>query len=243
MVNRPARVPGFFSARRAQRICVRVLSHSSSRGIIQLGATSLPCALGRSGIKALKREGDGASPLGTWPLERGLLRPDRCRRPFTGLPFRSLSPDDGWCDASVDRNYNRRVKLPYPASAERLWRPDSLYDLIIVLDHNRSRRRRNCGSAIFMHVAREGYRPTEGCIALSRGDLVRLLAKLSLPASISVGVQVDRPLNERIPDRQSRRGWMPSPRQRPRKATAGPKGGGPWARPDLRYCRLARRAR
>ena len=107
-----------------------------------------------------------------------LYRPDRMRRPRTPLPVRAIRRHDGWCDASADRNYNRPVRLPYPASAERLWREDALYDVVVVLDYNERPRVRGRGSAIFMHVARPGYAPTEGCIALARAHLLRLLERL-----------------------------------------------------------------
>jgi L,D-peptidoglycan transpeptidase YkuD (ErfK/YbiS/YcfS/YnhG family) len=99
------------------------------------------------------------------------------------LPVRAIGRSDGWCDAPGDRNYNRPVRQPYPASAEPLWRGDELYDLVVVLDYNLRPRVRGRGSAIFMHVARPGYRPTEGCIALRRDHLQLLLSWLA-PGSI-----------------------------------------------------------
>jgi L,D-peptidoglycan transpeptidase YkuD (ErfK/YbiS/YcfS/YnhG family) len=96
-----------------------------------------------------------------------------------------LRADDGWCDAAGDRNYNRRVRHPYPASAERLWRQDGLYDLVVVLGYNDRPRLQGRGSAIFVHIARPGYRPTAGCIALARADmlqLARLLGRRSVVA-------------------------------------------------------------
>lgn len=136
-----------------------------------------PCALGRSGIRARKREGDGATPLGVFRLLRVYYRPDRVQRPRTGLPVIRLRPADGWCDAGADRNYNRPVELPYPASCEQMWRSDDVYDIVVVLSHNTRPRKRGAGSAIFMHIARPGYSPTEGCIALSRRDLLAVLAR------------------------------------------------------------------
>jgi len=109
------------------------------------------------------------------------------------LPTRPLRLEDGWCDAPHDRNYNRLVRHPYPASAERLWRADGLYDVLVVLDYNASPRVRGKGSAIFMHVARSGYAPTEGCIALTRGHLVRLLERLGFCATVRVGMVKKRP--------------------------------------------------
>jgi hypothetical protein len=90
----------------------------------------------RAGCRARKREGDAATPIGRWRLRAVFYRADRLPRPRTGLPVRALRPLDGWCDAVGDRNYNRWVRHPYPASAEKLWRSDSLYDLIVILDHN-----------------------------------------------------------------------------------------------------------
>ncbi|MEQ1652936.1 MAG: L,D-transpeptidase family protein [Hyphomicrobium sp.] len=135
----------------------------------------MACVLGRGGSKVLKREGDGATPLGRYAAREVLFNPKAQRRPRTGLPVRAIAPRDGWCDAVSDRNYNRPVRHPYPASAERLWRDDGVYDLVVVLDYNIRPRSRNLGSAIFMHVARPGYLPTEGCIALSRADLLKVL--------------------------------------------------------------------
>jgi L,D-peptidoglycan transpeptidase YkuD (ErfK/YbiS/YcfS/YnhG family) len=115
-----------------------------------------------------------------------LYRADRVRRPATGLPVRPIAEGDGWCDAPADRNYNRPVQHPYPASAERLWRADHLYDLIVVLSHNGSPRMRGGGSAIFMHIARPGYAPTEGCIALRHEHLLRLVQRLGVGARVHV---------------------------------------------------------
>jgi L,D-peptidoglycan transpeptidase YkuD (ErfK/YbiS/YcfS/YnhG family) len=109
-------------------------------------------------------------------MERVLYRADRGCRPRTGLPLATIGRHDGWCDASGDRNYNRPVRLPYPASAEVMWRQDGLYDIVVVLAHNTRPRRRKMGSAIFIHLARPGYRPTEGCIALNLRDLRLVLA-------------------------------------------------------------------
>jgi L,D-peptidoglycan transpeptidase YkuD (ErfK/YbiS/YcfS/YnhG family) len=136
------------------------------------------CALGKSGVKpsADKREGDMACPAGVWPMRRLLYRPDRGPPPATALPVQPLAPDDGWCDAPADPAYNRPVRLPFPASAERMWRDDGLYDLVIVLGHNDDPPTPGMGSCIFLHLARPDYGPTEGCVALARADLEALLA-------------------------------------------------------------------
>lgn len=155
-------------------------------GLLTAFGRTLPCAIGRAGISSLKREGDGATPRGSLSVLNVLWRPDHGRRPATGLSVRAIRPHDGWCDAPADRNYNRPVPLPYPASHERLWRDDAVYDIVVVLDHNISERRRGAGSAIFMHLARKGFAATEGCLALARPDLEWLLARLSPGDVISI---------------------------------------------------------
>ena len=146
------------------------------------------CSLGRSGVKpaADKREGDGASPLGVWPIRRVLYRPDRVTGLQTGVPAAPLDPSDGWCDAPADSAYNRPVRLPYPASAENLWREDEVYDLIVILGHNDDPPVPGLGSAIFLHLARPDGAPTEGCVALSRPDLVRLLSEATPGATLEI---------------------------------------------------------
>ncbi|MGC1301912.1 MAG: L,D-transpeptidase family protein [Caulobacteraceae bacterium] len=151
---------------------------ANADGRCRIGERTVACALGRSGAIAAaeKREGDGKTPLGSWPLLRVLYRPDRGRAPETRLPVTAIAPEDGWCDASEDVRYNRPVTLPYPASCERMWRDDELYDLVCILAHNDDPPVPGLGSAIFLHVAKPGYPPTEGCVALAHADLERLLA-------------------------------------------------------------------
>lgn len=171
---------------RPRTVVVAGLSPAATRGMTRLGGLAFACALGRSGRRVRKREGDGATPIGSWRLLGVLYRADRVRRPVTALPVRPIAPVDGWCDAPGDRNYNRYVRHPYPASAERLWRDDSLYDVVVVLSHNRRPRVQGAGSAVFMHVAQSGYAPTAGCIALKRTHLLRLLARLGPGARLCI---------------------------------------------------------
>lgn len=168
---------------------VRPLPGDPTRGTLSTGWTVMSCALGRSGVTNRKREGDGASPRGVFRLRGGFYRPDRFPvRPTSALPLRATRPQDGWCDAPRDRRYNRPIRLPSDAaSAERLWRDDGLYDLVIDLDYNRGPIRPGRGSAIFLHVARAGYRPTEGCVALKPADLLRLLRHLGPRTRLAIG--------------------------------------------------------
>ncbi len=135
------------------------------------------CAIGRGGARpaTAKQEGDGATPLGSYPLRWLYYRPDRLTSPATGLTAKPLDPNDGWCDDPADAAYNRPVTRPYPARHEALWRDDHIYDLIVVLGHNDDPVVPGRGSAIFLHLARPDWRPTEGCLALADADLRAVL--------------------------------------------------------------------
>jgi L,D-peptidoglycan transpeptidase YkuD (ErfK/YbiS/YcfS/YnhG family) len=149
------------------------------RGILRAGTVVLPCALGRTGIRYAKREGDHATPAGKLRLLGGYYRPDRVTRRAWALNMSRMKPSDGWCDDPDSACYNRGVRLPFRAAHELLWRQDHLYDLVAVLDYNIRPRRKGCGSAIFLHCAQPDFAPTEGCIALAFDDFRRLLPRLS----------------------------------------------------------------
>lgn len=158
-----------------------------------LDGRAYPCSLGRSGVRQDKREGDGATPAGDFPLREALYRPDKfARPPATGLPLRPLRPEDGWCDDPADPMYNRPVTLPYPASHERMWRDDDLYDLVVVVGHNDQPVAPGRGSAIFLHLARPGYAPTAGCVGLAREDLLELLARLGPGSRVVIQAPPER---------------------------------------------------
>lgn len=156
-----------------------MIFRATGDGFLDVGGRRVRCALGPAGVVAaeMKREGDGASPAGVWPIRGVLYRADRGAAPRTQLPVRLLSQSDGWCDDPADPAYNKAVQLPYPASAETLWRDDHVYDIIVILGHNDDPPVAGMGSAIFLHIARADYSPTEGCIAVDRADLESLLAK------------------------------------------------------------------
>ena len=202
------------TGRGVHHLVLRTLSARSTRGHLEIGWVRIPCAIGRSGVSYRKREGDGATPAGRLPLRDFYYRADRVGRavrpvagdlsggpmvqpatrgrlglgrPVLGLPGRALRREDGWCDAPGDRNYNRPVRHSYPASAERMWREDGLYDIVVVMGWNDHPRIKGRGSAIFLHCASRGYHPTEGCIALARRDLARLLPRLRRETRVVVG--------------------------------------------------------
>lgn len=178
-----ARAPARY--KRGMDLTVR---RSGTQWIAEIGGAAYRCALGRGGVveAAAKREGDGATPLGSWPLRCLHYRPDRIFPPPNGLPLREIRADDGWCDDPADAAYNRLVKLPYAARHERLWRDDHLYDLVGELGYNDSPPRAGAGSAIFLHLARPGYTPTEGCVALARNDLLAAVAQLTPDSRVVV---------------------------------------------------------
>ena len=142
------------------------------------GAGEKRAAIGPAGIAVKGGEGDGITPRGRFAVREIFYRADRIAAPRTSLPLRRIAPDDGWCDAPADRNYNRLVKLPYPASAEHMWREDHLYDLVAVLGYNDDPVVAGKGSAIFLHLAKPDYSPTQGCVALATGDLLEAIEQL-----------------------------------------------------------------
>ncbi len=167
-------------------IVVRRAPGNPREGRLALAHGMRRAALGRSGIAALKKEGDGATPLGRYRVRQVLYRDDRLPRPRTQFPIHAIRARDGWCEDPEDRNYNRLVKLSSRTQADSLHRADHLYDLVLVLGYNDRPRVRGRGSAIFVHLARPDYSPTAGCIALSRHDLVMLLRDLQRGSAIVV---------------------------------------------------------
>jgi L,D-peptidoglycan transpeptidase YkuD (ErfK/YbiS/YcfS/YnhG family) len=160
------------------RLIVRRRAGDSRQGWLVAGPLVLPVALGRGGIKADKREGDGGTPRGTFRLKRLWWRAERHARPPTLLPSRRIKQNDAWCEDPADRHYNQPVRLASDSNADRLARADNLYDFIIEIDHNTRPRIAGRGSAVFIHAARERFAPTAGCVALNLDTLRLLLARL-----------------------------------------------------------------
>ncbi|WP_200847818.1 L,D-transpeptidase [Rhizobium sp. 18055] len=159
-------------------ITVRPAPGQKSRALLQFGTMVVPAAVGRTGRTTRKREGDGATPIGSMTLLSGFRRGERPLRVQTQLPIRLIREDMLWCDQADDPNYNRLVKAPFRPSHEEMKRKDGLYDVCLVMDWNVTSRSRNRGSAIFFHLIRPGYQPTEGCIAIHPRDMRRILPYL-----------------------------------------------------------------
>jgi L,D-peptidoglycan transpeptidase YkuD (ErfK/YbiS/YcfS/YnhG family) len=168
-------------------IRVRAKPGFRTRGWLLAGARAIPVAIGRGGIKANKREGDGGTPRGVFRLRRLWWRHDRLIRPNTLLPVRAIRGDDGWCEDPRDRHYNQPIRLGTDHPGDRLKRADRLYDLIIELDHNTRPRIAGRGSAVFIHIARPGFAPTAGCVALTAPALQRLVPCLRRGTRVVIG--------------------------------------------------------
>jgi L,D-peptidoglycan transpeptidase YkuD (ErfK/YbiS/YcfS/YnhG family) len=167
-------------------IRVRSLPGRPTAGILLAGPAAIPVVLGRAGIRANKREGDGATPRGLFLLLRLWWRADRFPKPRTLLPARRIGPDLAWCEDTADRRYNRPFRRSANEPGDRLRRDDHLYDFIIEIDHNTRPRVAGRGSAVFVHVARPNRGATAGCVALEHGTLRRLLARLGPKTRISI---------------------------------------------------------
>jgi L,D-peptidoglycan transpeptidase YkuD (ErfK/YbiS/YcfS/YnhG family) len=168
-------------------INVRAAAGNPRRGWLTFDGTSIPVALGRGGIRANKREGDGGTPRGVFRPLRLWWRADRAPRPSTALPVRIIGPDDAWCEDPISRHYNRPIRRGPAQHGDRLRREDHLYDYIIEIDHNTRPRIAHRGSAVFLHLARDNFGPTAGCVAMTRPAMLRLLARIGPNTKIVIG--------------------------------------------------------
>jgi L,D-peptidoglycan transpeptidase YkuD (ErfK/YbiS/YcfS/YnhG family) len=164
-----------------------IVTAGHSGAWLNWGAGARRAAIGPGGIAVKGGEGDGITPRGIFPVREIFYRADRIPAPRTRLPLRAIQDDDGWCDAPDDPNYNRLVKLPYPASAETMWREDHLYDLVAVLGYNDRPVVPGRGSAIFLHLAKPDYAATQGCVAMAMDDLLAAIEQLKPGDQIAIG--------------------------------------------------------
>ena len=152
------------------------------------GGHEMRCAIGRGGMIAAsdKREGDGATPVGRWPMREIIYRADRLHIPACALPLRAMQPDDGWCEQPDDINYNKLVTSPYVVPVDQMWRDDHLYDVVIVLGYNDNPVVAGKGSAIFLHLARPDFSPSAGCVTLSSDDVLRIVREATPQSTVTV---------------------------------------------------------
>ena len=168
-------------------IAVRPAAGSPLRGWLTADGWTIPVALGRGGIKANKREGDGGTPRGTFRPRQLWWRADRHSRPKTFLPVRPIRVEDAWCEDPADRHYNQAIRLARAQQGDRLTREDHLYDFIVEIDHNAAPRIAGRGSAVFLHLARGNFSPTAGCISMTEAAMLRLLRRLGPRTRIVIG--------------------------------------------------------
>src|SRR4051794_34946625 len=165
---------------------IRAAAGNPRRGWLMAGSQSIPVALGRGGILANKREGDGGTPRGTFRPRQVWWRADRFPRPQTFLPVRAIRAEDAWCEDPGDRHYNQPMRLEAERTGDRLRRDDHLYDFIVEIDHNTHPRIAGRGSAVFLHLARENFGPTAGCVSMTKSAMLRLLRRLGPETKIVI---------------------------------------------------------
>ncbi|KJC44054.1 hypothetical protein UP09_16380 [Bradyrhizobium sp. LTSP885] len=168
-------------------IRVRAAAGDPRRGWLTADSWTVPVALGRGGILANKREGDGGTPRGIFHPLQLWWRADRCSRPKTLLPTRSIRPQDAWCEDPSDRRYNQPIRLDREQAGDRLTREDHLYDFIVEINHNAAPRIAGRGSAVFLHLARSNFSPTAGCVSMTKTSMLRLLRRMSPQTKIVIG--------------------------------------------------------
>lgn len=154
---------------------IRAINDTTSKARLQVGHMVFSCVIGRSGRTHVKREGDGRTPIGCWVVEPGYFRADRLRRWVGNEVARPMRKSDGWCDDPSSGQYNRPVTLPLDRGHESMWRDDGAYDVVFPTDHNQRPRIRGAGSAIFLHLTRQGVGHTAGCVAVSAAAMQKLL--------------------------------------------------------------------
>ena len=168
-------------------IRINAAAGNPRRGWLVAGGQTVPVALGRGGIRANKREGDGGTPKGIFRPRQVWWRADRHPRPATFLPVRAIGPGDAWCEDPASRHYNQPVRLDREHGGDRLKRVDQLYDFIVEIDHNTLPRVAGRGSAVFLHLARPDFSPTAGCVSMTKPAMLQLLQHLGPETKIVIG--------------------------------------------------------
>lgn len=167
-------------------IIVQTTSFSATTGLLMIGGRRYDCTLGRGGVTLDKHEGDGATPIGTYPLRQLIYRADRHALPVTALPVEILTPDTGWCEDPAHPDYNKKIILPHDAVCDRMTRDDNLYDMTVVVGYNDAPVVAGKGSAIFMHLARPDFTPTAGCVGLRLEHLIDVLGFCAPDSHITI---------------------------------------------------------
>ena len=155
-------------------------------GYLQYKNLKFRCALGKAGVKKKEKEGDNITPKGTFKITKMYYRPDKIKNIISLVKKIKIKNNMGWCDDPSSNLYNRQIKLPNKFRHEKLYRKDNLYDLILVLNYNINPIIKYKGSAIFIHVAKNSYKKTKGCIALKKKHLIELVSKIKKNTKIKI---------------------------------------------------------
>ena len=139
----------------------------------------LKCSVGKSGTTKSKKEGDLATPVGLFKLGNLYYRSDRNRPIKSGLQKKIIKKNMGWCDDIKSKKYNKEIRFPFKFKAEKLYRKDRIYDIFINIKYNQTPIVKAKGSAIFLHLANQKYKPTKGCIPILKKDFLKILPKIT----------------------------------------------------------------
>ena len=156
------------------------------KGYLEYKNFKCHCALGKAGIGKKKIEGDNITPKGNFRILKVYYRKDRIKKIHTKFKLIKIKKNMGWCNDSNSKNYNQQIKLPTKFNHEKLYRKDSLYDIILFINYNINPIIKNKGSAIFIHIAKKNYTSTAGCIALKKEDLIKLLGLIKKNTKIYI---------------------------------------------------------
>ena len=146
----------------------------------------LRCSIGKRGISIKKREGDKKTPKGEFRLKYILYRKDRIFKLKTKLKKIPINKKMGWCDDPNSDQYNKIINYPFKFSAEKLWKKENIYDIIIVIDYNLNPVIKNKGSAIFLHIAKKKYQPTNGCIAVNKKNIRLITSTINKKTKLKI---------------------------------------------------------
>ena len=144
------------------------------------------CVVGKRGIRKKLKEGDKITPKGKYKVKFILYRKDRVPSLICKIPKYVIKNNMGWCDDPISKDYNKLIRFPFKYSAEKLYRRDNIYDIILVLNYNFNPIIKNKGSAIFIHVAKRNYKLTKGCVAVRKKDLKRIVKQINKKTIIKI---------------------------------------------------------
>ena len=153
---------------------------------LSYGKYKVKCAVGKRGIGLKKKEGDLITPIGQYKIKYILFRKDRIKKIQSKLRKIVIKKNMGWCDDPKSKQYNKLISLPFNYSHERLFKKENIYDIILVLNYNMSPYKKNKGSAIFIHIAKKNYKKTEGCVAIKKFELLKILKKIKKNTKVKI---------------------------------------------------------